>query len=193
MDRSAVSPVLASIERRAIKGMKTSSEFWVLKQLERLAGSQPRRFETVINQLWDACPALCEELALSALCEDMISEEHAAEVLDIEVGEVRERLKTSLENRTDIDLISVHMTDRGRLAKLSETGIPVWEVVHENRKLGSPVLLREAFPALGDRELAAVTKYAERHSEEIESQVRRYEERIAKREAEYPALKVSRP
>lgn len=159
-------------------------EKWQLPQLQRLAAQDPERVESMLNALWQSYPGLYQEMAIAAVDQGALSAEACAERLGTDEREVQRQVRAYRESmRLAADR---YLVRDGAVARLSEGGVAVWEVVREYRKLGSVQRLAESFPSLTQRELAAALKYAEANPEEIESQISRYEEVRSKRRAEYP-------
>lgn len=160
-------------------------EDWQLTQLRRLASLDSERAEAVLNTVWNSYPGLFEQVALSAVDQNELSIEKCAELLNIEPEAVMFRLmqfrKAAARN---LGVAIVH--EPGKAAKLAGGSVTVWEIVREYRKIGSVELLTASFPSLSATELAAALKYAAQHSEEIEEQIRLYEETVARRRSEYP-------
>jgi len=163
-------------------------EPWQLQQLQRLANADPERAEAMLNTLWNNFPGLLPELAISAVDQEVLSVPECAERLDLTEHQVETSLTDFRHNGKGTHSI-VLREDRHKTACLAEGGIAVWEVVREYRKLGSVERLKESFPSLTEMELAAALRYAQEHSEEIESLISDYENVLAKRRAEYPFSK----
>lgn len=158
-------------------------EPWQLQQLKRLSNLDPERVETILNTLWNSYPGLYEELAVSAVDQEMLSVEGCAQRIGVTEQEVERHLITYREQTVRPESAVVR---DGKVARLHDGQVAVWEVVREYRKLGSVERLTASFPSLTPRELAAALKYAEANPEEIESQISRYEEMLSKRRTEYP-------
>lgn len=160
-------------------------ERWQLRQLERLAYSDPDRGETVMNTLWRSFPGLYSELAISAVDQEMLSIEDCGELLTIPEAEVEERLMAFRGRKAQFDQ-AVVLAPGSRVAKLADGRVAVWEVIREYRRLGSVESLRGAFPSITESDLVTAIRYAEANPAEIEALINEYEEVLAKRRAEYP-------
>lgn len=158
-------------------------EPWQFSQLKRLASFDPERAETAMNTIWNAFPGLFEEVCVSAVDQEHLTVARCAELLGLGEEEVMDRLH-AFRSRPQT-AVAVVRDDRS-VARLAEGHVAVWEIVREYRKLGSVERLVDSFTSLSRGELAAALKYAEQHPREIEEQIARYEEMLAKRRAEYP-------
>jgi uncharacterized protein (DUF433 family) len=159
-------------------------EPWQLRQLSRMAAQDPERVEEMLNTLWASYPGLFKELALAALDQGEIERDRCADLL-MEAEEQVERDLETYRRRPAVSDFAV-VQDDARVARLAEGRVAVWEIVREFRKLGSVERLVDAFPALTRGELAAALSYAEKHPQEIEDQICRYEAALRQRRAEYP-------
>jgi uncharacterized protein (DUF433 family) len=166
--------------------MWTTYEHWQLNQLQRLAQADPERVETILNTVWNSYPGLLADLAIAAVDQEQLGVSECSELLVIPVEEVETRLREFRSKSSRFEYEWAVVVDAGKVAKLAESQICVWEIVREFRKLGSVERLTEAFPTLPKSELAAALVYAEQNPAEIEGQISRYEELIQKKRAEYP-------
>lgn len=164
-------------------------EDWQLTQLRKLASLDQERAETVLNTVWSSYPGLFEQVALSAVDQNELSIERCAELLDMDKDEIVYRLAQFRRAAVHLSSVAIVHED-GKDAKIASGNVSVWEVVREYRKIGSVDRLVEAFPSLSTSELAAALKYAAQHPEEIEEQIGRYEETLARRRNEYPFSKL---
>ena len=160
-------------------------EPWQLKQLQRLAKSDPERVESLLNIIWNQTPGLYTELAVSAIDQEMLSVEEGAERLELTEHQVETQLREFRQRQTTIEAAVVH-DDLRKAACLEDHGIAVWEIIREYRKLGSVESLKAAFPGLSEGELAGALRYAQMHPDEIEAMISDYENVLARRRAEYP-------
>jgi uncharacterized protein (DUF433 family) len=160
-------------------------EPWQLDALKRLGEADPERVETLLNTLWNSYPHLFEELAIVAVDGEALNVQQVAERLATTPESVSERVDR--RRRADVvqGLAVVH-DEFGKVARLAEGRVAVWEIVREYRKLGSVERLTAAFPWLSTSELAAALSYAEQHPGEVEAQISQYEEILEKRRVEYP-------
>lgn len=167
-------------------------ESWQLNQLEKLADSDPERFESILNVVWAQHPGLLKQLALAAIEDGALSINDAAKVLDIPVDMVQEQVLLSRveSRRSHIGAGSaVIVYESGSEARLAGGKIAVWEVVRAYRRLGSMERLRETFPSLTPVELAAAVDYAAKNPGEIEDQIEKYESLLERRRSLYPYAK----
>jgi uncharacterized protein (DUF433 family) len=160
-------------------------ETWQLKQLQRLAKTDPDRVEALLNILWNQTPGLFSELAVSAVDQEMLSVEEGADRLSVTEHQVETELGDFRQKMSNVEVIVVH-DDMRKAACLSQGGIAVWEVIREYRKLGSVESLKASFPGLSEGDLAGALRYAQSHPDEIESMISDYENVLARRRAEYP-------
>lgn len=159
-------------------------EPWQFSQLKRLASFDREHIETILNTAWTAYPGLFEEVCISAVDQEQLTIARCAEVLGEPESRVEELLR-AFRSRPSQSMASV-VRDERAVARLAEGHVAVWEIVREYRKLGSVERLVDSFTSLSRGELAAALKYAEQNPAEIENQISRYEELLAKRRAEYP-------
>lgn len=167
------------------KAMYRRLEIWQLTQLQRLASLDPEHAEKILNTVWTQYPGLYEQLVLSALEQRHLSVEESAKRLGVSEDECVARLKMyrkSLEN--DEPAAIVH--EPGQAARVAGGIATVWEIVRMYRKMRSVEALVDAFPSLTTGELGAALDYAQRHAEEIEGFISRYEEALEKRRTSYP-------
>lgn len=166
--------------------MSQSTDPWLVSQLVRLAKANPLRYETFARRLQANQPDLYEELALMAVESGQISEDEAAAFLETDSGNVAVRLdiyRQVGEGETKGILIE---TDEHGIARLADTGVTVWEIVHKYRALGSIEALKESYPSLTDGELRAALRYADRNAQEIEDHIAEYEKILERTRAAYP-------
>lgn len=157
-------------------------EPWQTRQLQRLAAIDPERAEGMLNTLWQQYPGLYEEMAIMAVDQEALTVAQTAELLSIPTAEVDAKLVAWRRREVGSERLVV----AGPVAKLEETGVPVWEIVRELRKLGSVERLESRFPTLNRGQIAAALRYAQNHPQEIEDQIGRYEEARERQRAEYP-------
>ncbi len=160
-------------------------EDWQLNQLRRMATLDQERAETILNTVWNSYPGLFDHVVLSAVDQSEITIERCAELLELDTDAALCRLaqfRKAAVSHSNVALVQVDGTD----AKIAGGNVSVWEVVREYRKIGSVDRLVEAFPTLSTTELAAALKYASQHTSEIEEQITRYEDTLARRRTEYP-------
>ena len=163
-------------------------EQWQLPQLQRLAKLDPQRVEMLLNTLWDRYPGLYTELAISAVDQEMLSVDECADRLCLPPEQIERDLVDFRQCAGSVEAAVV--PDHRNVACLAQTGVPVWELVRQYRKVECSLeKLSAAFPSLSQRELAAAIRYAEAHPEEIEAKISEYETVLAKRRAEYPFSK----
>lgn len=161
------------------------NEPWQLGQLNRLAGIDPERLETILNTLWNSYPGLYAELAILAVDQEQLSVDECAQRLNITSDEVVQKL-IQFRRAAPLDLALVPDRNGHCVARIADFGIAVWEVVREFRKLGSVERLKESFPAVPEGQLAAAMRYAQENPDEIDVQIRAYEDMASKLRAEYP-------
>jgi len=161
------------------------NEPWQLSQLNRLAGIDSERVETILNTLWKSYPGLYAELAILAVDMEQLSVDECAQRLGITGDEVLQKL-IQFRRAAPLDLALVPDRNGHPVARIADFGIAVWEVVREYRKLGSVERLKESFPAVPEAQLAAAMRYAQENTEEIDGQIRAYEDMAGKLRAEYP-------
>lgn len=161
------------------------NEPWQMCQLSRLAGIDPDRVESIFNTLWKSYPGLYSELAILAVDQEQLSVDECATRLNITPEEVIQKL-IQFRRAAPLDLAIVPDRNGQSIARIAEYGIAVWEVVREYRKLGCVERLKESFPAVPEGQLAAAMRYAQENPEEIDSQIRAYEDMAGKLRAEYP-------
>lgn len=157
-----------------------------MPQLQRLAKLDPERVETILNTLWRQYPSLFAEMAVSAVDQEQLSVDECAQLLDLDAGDVEERLIAYRRAVLPIDCAVVHDDSAKHIARLANGQIPVWEIVREYRKVGSVERLRESFPGVAESELAAALRYAQENRDEIEASINEYEEVLARRRSVYP-------
>ncbi|RYG39677.1 hypothetical protein EON79_23955, partial [bacterium] len=149
-------------------------EPWQIRQLQRLAAIDPERVEAMLNTMWQQYPGLYEEMAVMAVDQGSLTVVQAAELLKIPSAEVDAKL-TAWRKR---EIGSERLVIAGPVARLDESGIAVWEIVREFRKLGSVERLETRFPTLNRGQLAAALRYGQSHPQEIEDQIDRYEQAL---------------
>lgn len=159
-------------------------ESWQFTQLKRLSAFDAERVETTMNTLWNAYPGLFQEVCVSAVDQEQLTVARCAELLELSEARVEELLH-AFRSRPPQPTAAV-VRDERSVARLAEGQVAVWEIVREYRKLGNVERLVDSFTSLSRGELAAALKYAEQNPAEIETQIVRYEELLAKRRAEYP-------
>src|SRR5579871_2154310 len=103
-------------------------ETWQLKQLQRLAKTDPDRVEALLNILWNQTPGLYSELAVSAIDQEMLSVEEGADRLSLTEHQVETELVDFRQKLSTVEAIVVH-DDMRKAAILAEGGIAVWEVI----------------------------------------------------------------
>lgn len=161
-------------------------ETWQITQLERLAKLKPKVTEQALSELWEARPDLFEQVTLGALDQGDVTVERSAELLGVTEEEVLERLGAFRKGTTIHDCAVVHDATNGKIARLADSQVAIWEIVREFRKLGSLEKLLEHYPSLTRGELETAVRYAQSHPEEIERQISQYETLLDKKRAEYP-------
>lgn len=166
--------------------MSTSSEHWLASQLGRLAKTNPERFESFARRVQASQPDIWEELALMALQNGDLNTEACAICLETDPGSVAVRLEIYRQVEDNETAGVVIETDEHGVARLSEAGVNVWEIVYKHRDLGSIEALKEAYLALTDGELRAALGYADRHPDEIDARIAEYEKIIGRKKAAYP-------
>lgn len=144
-------------------------EPWQLKQLERIAQTNPDRLEELLQALWNRYPFLYEELVIASVDQGHLSEEDAASRMSVPVAMVNEKLE-HFHNTGDhrIDIV-------GGVARLVSSHVAVWEVYRDFEESGSLDHLMETFPGIPISELKAAIRYAEAHMDEIRDSIARYE------------------
>jgi uncharacterized protein (DUF433 family) len=165
-------------------------EDWQLTQLRRLAGLDRELAETVLNTIWNQYPGLFEQVIISALDQSEISASSAGQLLSMDEDAVTYKLMLFRKAMASHGQSSI-IHEPGKDAKLAGGSVSVWEVVREYRKIGSVERLIESFPSLSTAELAAALKYAAQHPAEIEAQIGKYEETVARRRRQFPFAMTS--
>lgn len=161
-------------------------ETWQITQLERLAKLRPQFAEQALTELWEARPDLFEQITLGAIDQGEVSVERGAELLGVSQEDVLERLATFRNATTVHDCAVVHDSTNGKIARLAESQVAIWEIVREFRKLGSIDALLDHYPSLTRGELETAVRYSQSHPDEIEHQISQYESMLDKKRAEYP-------
>ena len=165
--------------------MWAKNEAWQLCQLNRLAGLDPERVETILNTIWKSYTGLYAELAILAVDQEQLSVDECAERLSLSSDDVVQRL-IHFRRAAPLDLAVVPDGAGQCVARIPDFGIAVWEIVREFRKLGSVERLKDSFPAVPEGQLAAAMRYAQENPEEIDGQIRAYEDMAGKLRSEYP-------
>lgn len=144
-------------------------ESWQLKQLERIAQTNPDRLEELLQALWNRYPFLYEELLIASVDQGHLNEADAAARLSVPVGMIQEKLE-HFHNTGDhrIDIV-------GGVARLVSSHVAVWEVYRDFEESGNLDHLMETFPGIPISELKAAIRYAESHLDEIKDSIARYE------------------
>ncbi len=164
---------------------------WIIPQLERMAKSEPHRFEELVLAIGSARPDIFDELHLMAVEHGQLSETEVAERLNSELAVVKVRLDSYREASTFAIESQVIEKDRNDVARIIGKQIAVWEIVREYRKRDSVDAMRGAFPLLSEGEMRAALIYAGRNPDEIGSQIRAFEEILERNKAAYPYAKES--
>ncbi|MBN8689218.1 MAG: DUF433 domain-containing protein [Armatimonadetes bacterium] len=160
---------------------------WPILQLQRMTRYMPDRVEEAMNRLFELDPGLRNDLVIGAVDQEMLSMEQAAEFTCMSVDEIEQRL---MEFRTQMAYREVRIESSGTgPAKLVGTGISVWEIVRELRRLGSESAISKSFPSLSKHEITVALRYASEHESEMEEQIRNYEAVVQRRQNEYPYAK----
>ncbi len=135
-------------------------EDWQLEELGRLAQTNPRRLESVLNNLWVANPGLHEEL----------------------------KARASLANVSSTELPAFALVETGgaSCARLSESRIAVWEIIRAYRRAGSIDKLHADFPQVELGELQAALDYGVENKVEVDLLIARYEAMLEQRRSQYP-------
>lgn len=148
---------------------------WEIKQLERLARLDPRRAEQALEAIWQAMPDLYGELALMAADQGVIAPADVARLLGCPQDEVESRL-LALRSQADHDAETIEL--RAGVAYVGH--VPIWEIVRVQRSQGDE-FVRGKFPSLSAGEIEAAFRYAATIPTEIDEQIRRYEQHLARR------------
>ncbi len=148
----------------------------------------PERVDEAMLRLFDLDPKLRNDLVIGAVDQEMLTVSQAAEFTGMTNEEIDVRLMEFRSLMAQRDVRIEKLSDRA-VARIVGAGISVWEVVREFRRVGSFEGLRESFPALTQSELTIALAYGTEHSVEIEDDIRRYEEVVARRRSEYPFAK----
>ncbi len=157
----------------------TENQHWILPQLKRLARMKPAAFEELVAHLREFHPNLYEELCLMAVEHGEMHHADCAVCLATDVSSLAVRLEIYRSDTGNDDQAILIEADDSQVAKLVNSGIFVWEIVREYRRLGSLGALKESFASLTEAELRAALRYSERNPEEIESKITEYESRFA--------------
>lgn len=168
--------------------MSTPSDPWLIAQLGRLAKTNPERFDTFLKRVQANQPDIYEELALMAVENGDLSPENCAICLETDEQNVNVRLEIYRQVEGNETKGIVIETDEHGVARLSDTGVKVWEIVHMYRKLGSIEALKESYLSLTDGELRAALRYADRNAEEVEARIAEYEKVVERTKAAYPSF-----
>jgi uncharacterized protein (DUF433 family) len=165
--------------------MQSTLKSWQLDQLTELAQARPDQIDLALKALWEASPDLHEEVVLRATAYEQISLEEGAEELRISPENMTERLLMFRSTLKHVVKAIVVDAEFKNVARLAESGIAVWEVVREFRRLGSVDPLAEAYPRLSRLDLLAALQYAEQNPDDVERQINEYESFVQLKRA-YP-------
>ena len=148
----------------------------------------PERVEEAMHRLFELDPGLRNDLVIGAVDQEMITVQQAAEYTGMSSEEIDRRLVDfrMLMAQRDVKIEKLH--DKA-VARVVGAGISVWEIVRESRRVGDFERLRETFPALTQNELNLALSYGREHAAEIDDEIRRYEQVLARRRTEYPFAK----
>lgn len=166
--------------------MTETTEPWLVAQLARMARVNPERFETFLRRLQANQPEIFEELALMAVDSGVLTTPACAACLATDEASVVVRLEIYRQVEDGSTSGVLVETDESRVARVSGTGVSVWEIVYKYRELGSIEALKEAYPGLTDGELRAALRYADRYPDEVELQISKYEKMVERARAAYP-------
>jgi len=163
----------------------TASQNWFIEQVNRFVKTQPEsclQIESAINQ---GNPALFQQLVIGAVDQEMLSVSEAAEKTGLASEEIMQRLQAFRKHDAPSEaLIEVDSTRSA--ARLVGSGVCVWEVVREYRRIGKVEKMKEVFPDLSNAELHTALAYAEKNPHDIERDIVAYEAVVQRRRTEYP-------
>lgn len=161
---------------------------WATLQLQRMTRFFPERVDEAMLRLFELDPGLRNDLVIGAVDQEMLTVQQAAEYTGMAVEEIDGRLMEFRTLMAQRDSKIEKMSDKA-VARVVGAGISVWEIVREYRRVGEFELLRESFPALTLTELTMAINYGKEHSDEIDREIERYEQVVARRRSEYPFAK----
>lgn len=157
----------------------TENQHWILPQLKRLSRMKPAAFEGLVSHLREFHPSLYEELCLMAVEHGDMEYADCAVCLATDFSALAVRLEIYRSDTGNDDRAILIEADESQVAKLVDSGIFVWEIVREYRRLGSLDALKSAYASLTEAELRAALRYADRNPQEIEAKIGEYESRFA--------------
>jgi uncharacterized protein (DUF433 family) len=164
------------------------SDFWQLDQLKVLSTTKPGTIQKALDALWIAMPSLQKEVILTALAEGRINATYAARELNLSEDVVIEQAAEFGSEGTGRPILSLIECEAGKAAKLPESGLAVWEVIRKFRQLGTIQAVLESFPSLSEAEMQSALGYATMNSEEIDKNIRDYDDLQSRKYTEYPSL-----
>lgn len=164
--------------------METTHLHWQLGHLMLLSRTAPDHLATILERFFASEPDVLEELTLSAVAHEDITVTEAAGVLRVSEEEVIGRM-VRLRQQGRGQCAVLRADDDHGFARLADSGLAVWELVREHRRLGSFGALPEHFPSVREADLTAAIAYADANCEEIEEQIRRYEDLRALQRAQF--------
>lgn len=153
---------------------------WLIDQLAHLARLDPEAVSTALACVWQGNPEFHKRLVLGALDRRAITLVEASEALDLSAEATSARLEAFRQDPI-CRACCVHVEDPVRGACLVGTGITVWEVVREHRRLGGLAELESKYPSLSKMQIEAAIQYAELHPVEIDTAIEAYESRLGAR------------
>jgi uncharacterized protein (DUF433 family) len=174
----------AALRNRAPK-MWNPFEKWQLNQLSKLSNLDQQRVETMLNTLYRQYPDLFQELVIMAVHANEITIERGAELLQMPTAEIDARVQV-YRRQEAVAIQEIKLDQDSRIARLQSGGVAIWEIVRELRKLGSVDRIESSFPALTKKDIAAALRYAQLHPEEIERQIKDYEDSLSRKRIVYP-------
>lgn len=161
---------------------------WSTLQLQRMTRFFPERVDEAMHRLFELDPHLRNDLVIGAVDQEMLTVQQAAEYTGMSPEEIDERLidfRTLMAQRD----VRIEKPSEKAVARVVGAGISVWEIEREHRRVQTKEALRESFPALSIIELEMALAYARDHKDEINDEIERYEQVLARRQAKYPFAK----
>lgn len=163
--------------------MSITVEPWQIEQLLALLKESPDAVLGPVATLFAANPDLYHSVVVRGVSTGAISVEEAGRQTPLSEQDIAERARSISPSQPSQATIEMN----GKGARLVGSGLYVWEIIRELRRLGSVDGLREQY-SLTDDELVAARVYAAENSEEVESQIGAFEELKNRKHAEYPSL-----
>jgi len=153
---------------------------WAFAQLTAWGATSPGLAEAALAALRAARPDLWEDLALSAFAEGRLDAAGAAVALEISGGDLIRRV-LDWRRRTHLPHHSVVCgLGLGHASRLSESQVPVWEIVRAFRRSGDLDAIAGNFPTVDRLDVITALAYAEDHPAEVEANIDAYDRHRAR-------------